>query len=187
MGPKDPTQISREVIYAVLGSNTDSEIFLGECGFTSLLAFLDKGTDNLPKVIAAATRMRLLKAIHTFEVDRERKGLKTTAMDVLRFLNTHITFALMSPIGSLFGEDTVEPNSTNPFKSATASCINAELRRIHQELYLSSLDTPGEELLHECVHMLRTVISAIPDAPFVIKPLLKRYDTLIEEAANARP
>lgn len=178
MGPKDPTQISREVIYAVLGSNMDSEIFLGECGFSSLLAFLDKGTDNLPKVIAAATRMRLLQAIHTFELDRERKGLKSTAMDVLKFLNQHITFALVSPIGSLFGEDTVEPNSTNPFKSATASCINAELRRVYQELYLGSLDTPGEELLLDVMADSSNVVSAEHRL---------RHQQIIEEAANARP
>lgn len=179
MGPNDPTQISRAVIYAVLGSNMDSEIFLGECGFTSLLVFLDKGTDNLPKVIAAATRMRLLKAIHDWEVARVRTDdLKTSAMEVLHFLKVHITFALVSPIGSLFGEETVEPNSTNPFKSATASCINAELRRVYQELYLGSLDTPGEELLLDVMADSSNVISAEHRL---------RHQQIIEEAANARP
>lgn len=178
MGPKDPTQISREVIDHVLGANLDSEILLRECGFTSLLAFLDRGTDTLPRVISYATRMRLLKAIHDWEVDRVRTdGLKTSAMEVLHFLKVHITFALVSPIGSLFGEETVEPNSTNPFKSAVASCINVELRRIYQELYLGSLDTPGEALL----------ITIMGDPKNSIRADQRQhFETIKTEAANAR-
>lgn len=181
MGPKDPSQISMAVIEAVLDPRlTEDEFYaLG----MNLRDFLDKGADNLSRVCERATRVKLLAALKTHIRDRATKGLQTSDLQALYFLKRHISHALLSTIGSLFGVDTVEPNSTNPFSSAVASVVNAELRRIWQELYLGSLDTPGEELLH----LTMVNLQAIKDAglPVAVDHLLIRYHAVKEEAANA--
>lgn len=145
MGPKDPSQLSLAAIQSVLNPNMSSE-YLPGMGIT-LTGFLDKGVDNLERLTRWSTQFKLYEAVDTYLINREKEGGQATALDVLHYLKHRISFALLSPIGRLFGADTVEPNSTNPFRTAVASVTNAELRRIYQELHLDSLDTPGEGLL----------------------------------------
>lgn len=176
MGPKDPTQISLAVIQAVLKPGMTSE-HLPDMGFT-LKHFLDKGIDNLEKLTQRSTRFKLYEAVDTYLRKREEQHEQATALDVLHYLRDAITFALLSPIGSLWGVETVEPHSTNPFKATVGGLVNEELRRIYQELYLDSLDTPGEALL----------IAIMGDPKNSIRADQRQhFETIKTEAANARP
>ena len=147
MAHKDPSQISLAVIQAVLNPGMTSE-HLPDMGFT-LKHFLDKGIDNLERLTQRSTRFKLYEAVDTYLRKREEQHEQATAMEVLYYLRDAITFALVSPIGSLWGVDTVEPHSTNPFKATVGGLVNEELRRIYQELYLDCLPTMEALLLHD--------------------------------------
>ena len=54
--------------------------------------------------------------------------------------------------------------------------MNEELRRIYQELYLSSLDTPGETLLFAVMNSTTNSIQA---------DQRQHFETIKREAANA--
>lgn len=175
MGPKEPTQLTLAIIQAVLNPSMTSE-HLPAMGIT-LKDFLDKGQDSLERLTQRATRFKLYEAVDLYLLNKEKEHAQATAMDVLRYLKRHIDFALLSPIGSLFGVETVEPHSTNPFKAIVGGLVNEELRRIYQELYLDSLDTPGEVLLR-----------AVMDSPTnsIQADQRQHFETIKQEAANAR-
>lgn len=175
MGPKDPTQISLAVIQAVLKPGMTSE-HLPDMGFT-LKHFLDKGIDNLEKLTQRSTRFKLYEAVDTYLRKREEQHEQATALDVLYYLRDAITFALLSPIGSLWGVETVEPHSTNPFKATVGGLVNEELRRIYQELYLDCLPTLEEVLLHDIMDDPKNSIRA---------DQRQHFETIKTEAANAR-
>lgn len=176
MGPKDPSQISLAVIQAVLNPGMTSE-HLPDMGFT-LKHFLDKGIDNLERLTQRSTRFKLYEAVDTYLRKREEQHEQVKAVEVLYYLRDAITFALVSPIGSLWGVDTVEPHSTNPFKATVGGLVNEELRRIYQELYLDCLPSMEEVLLHDIMDDPKNTIRA---------DQRQQFEIVKTEAANARP